>query len=117
MRTRILITALLTAGLSQAQNCDRACLKSTLDQYLAAVIKHDPAAAPLFITFRQTDNGVAVKPGAGTWQTVTGLGPVQRRYLDPVNGQAAYLGTIQEGNVTGAAGSGRVITRTPWRPS
>ena len=30
-----------------AANCDRACLKATLDQYLAAVIKHDPAAAPL----------------------------------------------------------------------
>jgi hypothetical protein len=31
---------------------------------------------------------------------VTGLGAVQRRYLDPVSGQAAYYGTVQEGSAT-----------------
>ena len=41
-----------------ANDCDRACLKTTLDQYLNAVIKHDPSAAPLFVAFRQTENAV-----------------------------------------------------------
>lgn len=80
-----------------AADCDRACLKSTLDQYLNAVVKHDPAAAPLFIGFRQTENSVVVRPGTGTWKSVTGIGKVQRRYLDPVSGQAAFFGLIQEG--------------------
>jgi hypothetical protein len=31
---------------------------------------------------------------------VTGLGKVQRRYLDPVTGQAAYYGTVEEGGAT-----------------
>ena len=36
------------AGTASAQaNCDRACLRTMLDQYLNAVVKHDPAAAPL----------------------------------------------------------------------
>jgi anaerobic glycerol-3-phosphate dehydrogenase len=35
---------------------DRACLQRMLDQYLAAVITHDPAAAPLVVGFRQTEN-------------------------------------------------------------
>jgi hypothetical protein len=84
------------AGFGAAAGCDRACLKSTLDQYLNAVVKHNPEAAPLFIGFRQTENAVVVKLGTGVWKTVTGLGKVQRRYLDPVSGQAGYFGTMEE---------------------
>jgi hypothetical protein len=51
---RFLLAAALSIGLASAQTCDRACLKTTLDQYLAAVVKHDPQAAPLFDGFRQT---------------------------------------------------------------
>jgi hypothetical protein len=80
-----------------ANDCDRACLKTALDQYLNAVVKHDPSAAPLFVGFRQTENAVVVRLGAGVWRTVTGLGKVQRRYLDPVSEQAAYFGTVEEG--------------------
>lgn len=89
----------LTAGanlFAAANDCDRACLKTALDQYLNAVIKHDPSAAPLFAGFRQTENAVVVRPGTGVWKTVTALGKVQRRYLDPVSGQAGYFGTVEE---------------------
>jgi hypothetical protein len=41
-----------------------------------------------------------VRPGNGAWKSVTGLGKVQRRYLDPVSGQAAYYGTVEEGSGT-----------------
>jgi len=81
-----------------SSDCDRACLKTTLDQYLNAVIKHDPSAAPLFVGFRQTENAVVVRPGTGTWKTVTGLGKLQRRYLDAVSGQAGYFGIVEEQN-------------------
>jgi len=83
---------------AQAQaTCDRACLRTMLDSYLDAVIKHDPKAAPLIVGFRQTENAVNVAPGNGVWKTVTGLGKMQRRYLDPVSGQAGYYGLVQEG--------------------
>jgi hypothetical protein len=86
------------AGRASAQAaCDRACLRTMLDQYLAAVAKHDPKAAPLIVGFRQTENAVNVAPGNGVWKTVTGLGKVQRRYLDPVTGQAGYYGLVEEG--------------------
>src|SRR5919197_483466 len=75
-----------------AADCDRACLRSTLDQYLNAVMKHDPNAAPLFIGFRQTENATVVKLGTGLWKTATALGKVQRRFVDPISGQAAYFG-------------------------
>ena len=94
---RLLTCVGISAHLCTAANeCDRACLKSALDQYLAAVIKHDPSAAPLAIGFRETDNAVAIKLGSGMWKTVTGLGKMQRRYMDPVSGQAGYFGVVQE---------------------
>src|SRR5436190_10882654 len=80
-----------------AADCDRACLKTTLDQYLNAVIKHEPAAAPLLIGFRQTENASVVKLGDGVWKSVTALGKVQRRYFDSVTGHAAYFGIVEEG--------------------
>jgi hypothetical protein len=81
-----------------AADCDRACLKNSLDQYLNAVMKHDPSAAPLFAGFRQTENSIVVRNGTGVWKTVTALGKLQRRYLDPVSGQAGYFGIVEEGS-------------------
>ncbi len=90
--------AMAGSAFAAAGDCDRTCLKGMLDQYLNAVIKHDPAAAPLFIGFRETDNAVVTRPGTGVWKTVTGLGKMQRRYMDPVTGQAAYFGIVEEGS-------------------
>lgn len=92
----------VAAGRATAQGtaCDRACLRTMLDQYLGAVVKHDPKAAPLIVGFRQTENAVNVAPGNGVWKTVTGLGKMQRRYFDPVSGQAGYYGLVEEGGST-----------------
>jgi hypothetical protein len=83
-----------------ADTCDRACLAPLLDTYLNAVVAHDPSKAPLVIGFRQTENALNVAPGQGLWQSVTALGQVQRKYFDPVTGQAGYYGTIMEGSET-----------------
>src|SRR5678815_5105093 len=93
----VMMMAVGTASASAQEACDRACLRTMLDQYLNAVIKHDPAAAPLVIGFRQTENAINTRPGTGVWKTVTGLGKMQRRYLDPVSGQAGYYGLLEEG--------------------
>jgi len=90
-----------------------------LDQYLNAVIKHDPAAAPLVVGFRQTENAINVRPGNGVWKSVTALGAVQRRYLDPVSGQAAYYGTMEESGGTAIVTvrvrvEGRRLTEAEW---
>ena len=87
---------LMSAGAERARPCDRACLKSTLDTYLQAVLKHDPSSAPLVHGYRHTENAINVPLGKGVWQSVTALGKVQRRYLDAVNGQAAYYGIMDE---------------------
>lgn len=82
----------------QASNCDRECLRSTLDRYLDAVVTKDATKAPLALGFRQTVNAVNVAIGKGVWQSVTGLGETQRKYFDAVTGQAGYYGTLKEGD-------------------
>jgi hypothetical protein len=99
--------------------CDRACLSGMLDRYLEAVIAHDPAKAPLVVGFRQTENAVNVALGKGVWKSVTGLGKVQRRYFDPVTGQAGFYGTVMEGNETPIVTirlrvEGRKLTEAEW---
>lgn len=110
----------IAANVQAAVNdCDRACLRTSLDQYLNAVVKHDPAAAPLFVGFRQTENAVVVRLGTGVWKSVTALGKVQRRYLDPTTGQAGYFGTVEEGANTAIVTvrvrvENRKITEAEW---
>lgn len=101
IRCVLVCTGVLASGVASVSaqaSCDRACLKGLLDQYLNAVIRHDPSAAPLVAGFRQTENAINVRPGDGVWKTVTGLGKVQRRFLDPVTGQAGYYGLVDEGS-------------------
>ncbi len=91
------LLALTSSTLYAQESCDRACLGTALDQYLAAVVKHDPKAAPLAVGIRQTENAINVAPGFGVWKSVTALGDVQRKYFDAVSGQAAYYGSVKEG--------------------
>jgi hypothetical protein len=92
-----LILALPTAGATEG--CDRDCLRGLLDQYLIAVFKHKPSAAPLASYARATENAIDTKPGTGMWRTATGYGSVQRRYFDSSSSQAEYFGTIMEGDI------------------
>ena len=98
IRSLAIIALALAAGTNAhaAASCDRACLKSTLDAYLTALVKHDPKAAPLSLGFRQTENAQVRSAGTGLWQSATALGKVQRRYFDAVSEQAAYFGTLDE---------------------
>ena len=122
LATAVLMALAIAGSLTPASaqtTCDRACLRTMLDQYLNAVVKHDPAAAPLVVGFRQTENAINVRPGNGVWKSVTGLGKVQRRYFDPVSGQAAYYGTVEEGGDTAVVTvrvrvENRKLTEAEW---
>src|SRR5688572_25072598 len=62
---RFLLIAAFATGIASAQTCDRACLKTTLDQYLNAVVKHDTSAAPLFLGLPPDRERRGGKPGMG----------------------------------------------------
>lgn len=80
------------AASAQPVTCDRACMGDVLDRFIDAVLAKDPARAPLAVGFRQTQNSVLTPAGSGAWQTITAIGPVDRRYFDPVSGNAAFFG-------------------------
>ncbi|MBV9743715.1 MAG: hypothetical protein JO099_08120 [Acidobacteriia bacterium] len=107
MRNTVLIMLGAVAWIpcSFGADCDRACLKGVLDQYLNAVIEHNPSAVPLTPGYRQTENALVRRPGQGIWQTAKALGKVRRRYFDPVTQNAAYFGTLEE-----SAGNAAVVT-------
>jgi len=81
---------------AQPAACDRACLRTTLDSFLGAVVAKDPARAPLAHGFRQTQNAKLTLTDAGVWKTLTALGPLQRRYFDPVTGNALFFGVVTD---------------------
>jgi hypothetical protein len=77
-------------------NCDRACLEGVVNQYLAALVKHDPRGLPLSEDVIYTENDQVMKVGDGFWKTAAGTGHYQHIFADPEFGQVALMGTMQE---------------------
>jgi hypothetical protein len=96
IRTLAIAALALYGTAAYGQACDRACLKTTLDEYFSALVQHDATKAPLALGFRQTENAEVRVVGTGLWQSMTKLGEVQRRYFDAMTEQAGYFGTIEE---------------------
>jgi hypothetical protein len=77
-------------------NCDRACLEGVMNQYLAAVVAHDPKRVPLSEDVMYTENDQILKVGDGFWKTAAGLGSYKHYFADPEMGQVVFMGTMQE---------------------
>jgi hypothetical protein len=91
MSSKIIRTALVLAagsalvGLStqaSAKSCDRACLIGVSNQYLAALVAHNPAKAPLAANVMFVENTKRMKPGEGLWKVATG-GPTAFKIVVP----------------------------------
>ena len=84
------------AAVPPAAVCDHACLLGYLNRYLDALVKHDPASAPLARNARFTENTVSIPVGEGLWIGATEA-PTTFRIVaaDPVAGQVAMFGSMQ----------------------
>ncbi|HTB19302.1 MAG TPA: hypothetical protein VK708_14380 [Bryobacteraceae bacterium] len=76
--------------------CDRACLEGVLDQYLAALVAHDPKRLPLSVDAKYTENDQLIDIGDGFWKTVEGMGNYKHVFVDPGAGQVVFMGTMHE---------------------
>ena len=93
----------LFAGLSarpagaQAASCDRACLTNMVDQYIAAVVKHDPSGVPFAPGLKYTENAAAIHIGDGLWVGAS-EGPTTFKIYaaDPTSKQVAFYGVMKE---------------------
>jgi hypothetical protein len=85
------------AAQANAQSCDRACLIKTTDEYLAALVAHDPSKAPLASDVLFVENVKAMKPGEGLWKSASGGPTAFKIYVPDVTlQQAGWLGVIQQ---------------------
>jgi len=89
---------LISTAYSQSKTCDRACLEGFIDQYMDALIAHDPKKLPTTPRVKNTEDGVRLDPGEGFWLTALAKGAYHLFVTDIQAGQVAFLGTMQEGN-------------------
>jgi hypothetical protein len=103
------------AGYPVQPACDRACLESFADRYLAALATRDPSRLPWAPAVRFSENNVILRIGDGLWGTASGSATQVLKVTDtqrgrvgvialiPQRGQPAYLGlmlTIVDGRIS-----------------
>ncbi|MEJ0098303.1 MAG: hypothetical protein WDO12_00565 [Pseudomonadota bacterium] len=78
-------------------SCDRACLKGQIDNYLAALLAHDPGRLHLAANARFTEDTTEKKLGdSPLWHDATALRPFRQDYLDVRTGTAAAHVALEE---------------------
>ncbi len=80
-------------------NCDRGCLEDVVDQYLAALVAHDPKRLPLSADVKYTEQDQPMELGDGFWKTVQSVGNYKHIFADPEVGEVAFMGTMHEAGV------------------
>jgi hypothetical protein len=94
--SRAAAAAAKTARAAAASSCDYDCLTGFVNQYLQALVAHDPgklAAAP---NVRFTENTEHLKLGDALWGTISALGDYKIYFADPQAGEAGIETTIRE---------------------
>jgi hypothetical protein len=72
--------------------CNRECLIQATDAYVAAMVAHDVAKAPLSEYFVFVENVTKMRPGEGLWKSVVkGPSTFAIHVPDEINGTAGYL--------------------------
>jgi hypothetical protein len=80
-----------------AAKCDRACLITEMNTYLAAVVAHDPSRVEFSPDVKFVENTVPMKPGEGLWKTASAP-PKGFKIIvpDPVSEEVGFIGVITE---------------------
>ena len=96
MRIRYLLSAAAVAmaapASAQEPACDRQCLIDMADGYIAAMVAHDPARAPLADGVVMVENQKRISPGEGLWSSLPGTpGDFVIHVADPVSQQVGVL--------------------------
>ncbi len=82
---------------SPASPCDRTCLRGFLDQYIAAMVKHDPSGLLLTSDYKYTENTATMPLGDGLWVGASEAPTTFKIYvLDPTSHQAGLFAVMKE---------------------
>jgi hypothetical protein len=85
-----------TAPAAAAPDCDRACLESLAEKYLAGMLTHDPSKAPLARNVRYTENAIELPLPDGLWRTVDSFAAYRLFVSDPKAGSIGFFVKAQE---------------------
>jgi hypothetical protein len=90
--------ALIAAGSVQAApaDCDRACLRGFITQYLDAMLMHNPRTLPVSDKVRFTEDSVDMKLGEGLWKNASKITGYREDILDVRQGVAAAQVVVEE---------------------
>src|SRR3984957_7275725 len=109
MHKKYLLVTLLVAAVvaicrapSRAQtviNCKtRSCYERLVDDYLTALVAHDPGRIAFAADARFVENIKATTTGEGLWKSASAVPTTFKIYVpDPVSGQVGFMGVMQEG--------------------
>jgi hypothetical protein len=99
MMAAVLCAAACGAAFGAGKHCDRACMIALTDQYLVAVVKHDPAGLPLARGVRFTENTAEIRIGDGLWVGASEAPTTFKIYaVDPESNQVGFYGVMKENN-------------------
>ena len=93
----ILSASLAVSSQAAAQDCDRQCLIDLANDYVAALVAHDPSSVPLSPNVVTVENITRIQPGEGLWQTAAA--PPESFVIhvpDPVAQQVGLLAVMTE---------------------
>src|ERR1700722_9508724 len=103
----ILIAAVLAGGSREiraanppAAVCDRVCLNGFLEQYLAALVNHNPTGLPVASDMKSTENTKPTPLGDGLWKTIKFIKFRGETVSDPSTGQITYWAAVEEDHVS-----------------
>ena len=97
--TKLAGVLLALTALANGQTCDRTCLNKTVDEYLAAMVAHDPSRVHFSARVKFVQNTVPKEPGEGFWKTASAVPTTFKIYIpDPVAEQVGFMGMMMEGD-------------------
>ncbi|MEJ1964886.1 MAG: hypothetical protein WDO56_26475 [Gammaproteobacteria bacterium] len=93
--------ALAQTGASPPPNvgtgdCDRACLQALAEQFIVALIAHDPGKVPLAKNARYSENSVPLPIPDGFWKNATAVRPYRLYTADPEWGTIGFYARMEE---------------------
>lgn len=82
-------------------SCDQDCLEKAANDFLTAMLTHEPDELPMPASIKYTENGQRLRPGDGLWGTLTELGDFRMILTDQENGTAGIYTNSVETDVPG----------------
>jgi hypothetical protein len=84
------------AQTTSTASCDRSCLIGMVDDYMNALVAHDPSRLPWSAAVHYTENSVAMRLGDGQWASVSGKSGSALHVADPSTGNVSWFGVVLE---------------------